>query len=723
MKIFISSLILFILCSANATAQSWNISLDIADVTCKDANDGQINLKINGEDNVSDSLYSWQWLDPSGMVFDTLSDPVQFLSPGTYSVRVTRLSDQSVISASGTIEQSDSALSVTMTVLQENHCNGDAAGIVKARASGGSDDYMYGLSTGINPEGPNYTKGYADNGGLFPSLPSGTYIVWAIDSRGCEATTSSFTITEPEAITVVYDVMNASCDDTGGHIVINSISGGNPFDTNQAGGFNFQLEWKDASNDSLIAVNEASIGALPSGIYQLTIRDKNACIETLRIIVERGFKFEITEARNVSCNFQKNGIIRCSLDASNPSFQEPFSIGVHDANGNEIASLARSNLNSGNVTFRDLGPGSYTIEVTDALGCVKEQAVELTQPDKIQVESVVVTDIKCKGTPTGEISFDVSGGSGGYEFSIDSGTTYAANPLFTQLYQGTYDLFVKDDGGCELNAGDVIVREPPTGYWIEEVEVTDVLCNGNDNGAIEIFFTDATSPSHLDEDTDIEWMNDKGELIQRGSPRIGDLSEGRYEVEIRDKYGCVFNKLIEVNRKYELRADFSINTSRYAVDYPIRLENKSLGNGVVSWLWDYGNGQGSTEENTTATYSEPGTYAIELTIENEVGCRDSTRDTIEIEKGFSFVVPTAFSPNGDRLNDVFRPTFDNVIRMRMLVVNLDGITVYESDDLSASWDGTHNGLELPQGPYYFEIRYTTGSGATRKEKGKVFLLK
>lgn len=714
--------VIFLLTLSGAYSQSWNISLKLKDATCKGANDGQINLIVDGSDVVNDTIYSWEWLDSAGNVFDTISDPVQHLSPGSYLVNVTRLADGSMISASGTISESDSILSVTKSVMQENFCSGDAAGIVEATASGGSGGYMYGLGKGTASTEPDYTKGYAENAGVFRSLPAGTYCVWARDSKGCEVKTSAFTITEPKPITIVYEVVDADCDDTGGQIVINSISGGTPFDVNQAGSFNFQIEWKDAAKDSTIAVNEASISALPSGPYQVIITDKNGCVQVLPIDVQLGYKFEVIRIRDVSCNLEKNGLIRVELTAYS-TMQEPFSLRVRDENGNEITSLARSNVSSGNVNFSGLGPGTYTIEAMDALGCVKEQQATLREPGKLRLEEISVTDIKCKGSHTGEIFFQVSGGSGDYFFSVDSGANYSPDPTFSGLPAGTYDLFVKDGSGCILNAGDVYLSEPSTGYKVEKIEVTDVLCNGKNNGAIELFFSDSTSPAHLNEDEDIIWANSSEEIIQKGSQVITGLSAGRYRVKISDDYGCNYNKLVSVDNIYELRADFSMEAERFAVDYPIELEDKSLGQGIVRWLWDFGDERGSVLPNPTVTYKKEGTYVLTLTVENEVGCVLSAKDTVDIEKGFNFTVPTAFTPNGDQLNDHFRPKFDNVKKMRMRVINGAGAIVYESDELSASWDGNFEEKEAPQGPYYFEIEYTTGSGATRKEKGKVFLLR
>lgn len=68
-------------------------------------------------------------------------------------------------------------------------------------------------------------------------------------------------------------------------------------------------------------------------------------------------------------------------------------------------------------------------------------------------------------------------------------------------------------------------------------------------------------------------------------------------------------------------------------------------------------------------------------------------------------VPSAFTPNGDGLNDEFKPHFDNekILTYRLIVINSWGMVVYESNNPNEGWNGTFGGTECTTGIYSWEI--------------------
>jgi len=146
-----------------------------------------------------------------------------------------------------------------------------------------------------------------------------------------------------------------------------------------------------------------------------------------------------------------------------------------------------------------------------------------------------------------------------------------------------------------------------------------------------------------------------------------------------------------------------------------------------SYLWEFGDGLTSTEENPFHKYEAPGAYTVYLTVTSAEGCVDSamleTPVIVEWKTG-QLKFPNVFKwneagPTGGQWNEglypemdfVFRPFFENVIEYRLQVFNRWGVLIYESDDLHKGWDGyCEDGRLASQGVYVWKVngRYADG---------------
>ena len=146
-----------------------------------------------------------------------------------------------------------------------------------------------------------------------------------------------------------------------------------------------------------------------------------------------------------------------------------------------------------------------------------------------------------------------------------------------------------------------------------------------------------------------------------------------------------------------------------------------------TYLWDFGDGTSSIDEEPYHQYEEPGTYIVKLIVTSVDGCIDSlTLETpiiVDFKEG-DIQFSNAFKWNGEGptggyweeeanpdMDYVFRPHFRNIEDYKLQIFNRWGVLVYESNDLYKGWDGYwHDGKLAQQGVYVWRVegRYANG---------------
>ena len=96
--------------------------------------------------------------------------------------------------------------------------------------------------------------------------------------------------------------------------------------------------------------------------------------------------------------------------------------------------------------------------------------------------------------------------------------------------------------------------------------------------------------------------------------------------------------------------------------------------------------------------------------------------TIECWEPFIFV-PSAFSPNGDGQNDLYRVRSEVIETMRMVIYNRWGQEVYVLDDIAETWDGSYRGRPLPPDVYGYFLTAICYDGQVFTKKGNISLLR
>jgi len=205
---------------------------------------------------------------------------------------------------------------------------------------------------------------------------------------------------------------------------------------------------------------------------------------------------------------------------------------------------------------------------------------------------------------------------------------------------------------------------------------------------------------------------------------------GNYKVKIKatSDRGCVdsFNMATDVVVHALPIADFSFTPENPSLlESTVDFMDLSIGN-ITNWDWQMGEGTTYDVQNPIHNYTDIGTFEIILTVTDDNGCQATATNTLYIDPDLFVYFPTSFSPNGDLLNDKFGlgGIKEGVKNFTMAIYNRWGEKMYETDDVTKSWDGTYKGVQQEMGSYFYTIQFTDFK-VTRwyYHKGEVLLLR
>lgn len=188
---------------------------------------------------------------------------------------------------------------------------------------------------------------------------------------------------------------------------------------------------------------------------------------------------------------------------------------------------------------------------------------------------------------------------------------------------------------------------------------------------------------------------------------------GGYFVKVT-MYGCSSSDTIEI--EYDLKPEFTLGGDFGICDgQTIFLQPVVESSSSVSYLWQ----NGSTLSSFSVT--QPGLYSLDIT--NYCG---TETDEINVIKGVcKLYVPTAFSPNGDGLNEIFKAGYgENVSDFQLDIYNRWGERIFHTKDINKGWNGKYNGIVQPTGIFVWLIKYKTVSDPKESLlKGTVMLIR
>ena len=172
-------------------------------------------------------------------------------------------------------------------------------------------------------------------------------------------------------------------------------------------------------------------------------------------------------------------------------------------------------------------------------------------------------------------------------------------------------------------------------------------------------------------------------------------------------------------------AGFSFSPTIPEANVTPSFTNTSLG--ATRYQWDMGDG--TTFETTRLDsvfqyqYRESGVYTVCLVAINDLNCADSICMEVEVIVEQAVDVVTAFTPNGDGVNDRAVVKGFGIDRMVFRIFNRWGQMVYESSDINDGWDGTFNGKAQPMDAYGYTLTADLVDGSTLRKSGSITLIR
>ncbi len=315
----------------------------------------------------------------------------------------------------------------------------------------------------------------------------------------------------------------------------------------------------------------------------------------------------------------------------------------------------------------------------------------------------------CEGNITEFTDFSLNGFGSIVNWSWNFGdneTSTDIDPSHIYLSAGTHmvELIVENNVGCvDTIVKNVSVLNVPTA----DFTYTSV-CNEDQ---VVVSFTDGSS---VNNDVITNWNYDFGGQGNQSlqNPVTVFIAEGNFSVTqiVTTANGCKDTIVQIINIAPKPIAGFIFDTDNgLNIGAEFSFIDTSLN--AVTWEWDLGNGDASSEQNPSTVYFDNGLYNVTQWVTSTSGCSDSITLIVSINTvttEISELIPNAISPNGDGVNDVWKLEFVKLLHddAQIIIVNRLGQTIFESTGYPNPWDGTFNGDDVPEGTYYYIIKIT-----------------
>jgi gliding motility-associated-like protein len=518
-------------------------------------------------------------------------------------------------------------------------------------------------------------------------LSGGSYYLIVTDANGCQVPFTR-TIVNPDSLIISLTATNLACAnvDTGSVAVI--VMGGT---------LPYQFLWNNFVTDSFQT-------GLAAGNYAVVVTDSNGCHQNESINLTQPQPISIAATViDPLCNGNSNGSVSLAVQGGTPQYSYSW-----NTTPTQTSSTA-SNLTS----------GEYTVTVTDSKGCTQTDSALLTDPAALYVNTAI-NDPTCSGGDNGFVSLDARGGTAPYLYNWSTTPAQTGN-VASALASGTYYATITDAQGCNLYDTAVVVSPQPV---VVTLDAGSSTCAGSAGGIVVVSATGGLAP----------YSFGLGDIIQ-SSDTFRNLSVGTYTVAVTDANGCLGTSSVLVSPLGSFTDTLTAIPSVILAGETVQLYARATSDTIItSYIWypsdslDF-SGCGSTTDcdSPTAKPTQSQTYIV--TVVNARGCSISDTVFVRVSDEASAFVPSAFTPNGDGLNDKFEMDILGATTINVKIWDRWGELVFSNPDQANGmsdthgWDGTFRGKPVQFDTYTYQLVITYSDGHEQTVAGTLSVLR
>ncbi|MDX2284864.1 MAG: PKD domain-containing protein [Bacteroidia bacterium] len=656
-------------------------------VVCEDAETAFADLSTIAEGAIT----RWSWTFGAGAFSQDQNPAYTFTAPGLYNVKLAVTSSNGCRDSLTRAVRVEAAPDADFTFT--NACEGTSntftnTSVIEPGNTVSGFAWSYGDGSTGSGASPVYT--YADYGFYNVTLTAST-------AFGCSDQVTKTVFVHPNPV-ADFRVISA-CEDS---VVLASTS------SSVGGNLDYisQLFWD--FGDPASGISNFAIDLQPSHVYAgpgtynitLQVTTANGCADQITKPVTAYPSPVADFSYSKTCETDQTEFV--SLSTSDP--RTPLEYRYWDF-GDSSSSQSPSPVHS---YYATAGSGTYTVylAVRTTAGCVdtafKQVVINPRPYPEFAADPVCLNDT----TRFRNFSTIVSGQIVSYRYDFGDGRS-SADPDARHVYREAGDviatLSVVSDSGCsnQISHG-VRVYELPVILSVR----TDTVCFGERAllGAI-------TEPG-----TQVRWYQSLSDLqpfqTSYSYTTPGLPAATTYYIEPVSDKGCVNTRQALTALVYEAQ-QLAITPDSAVVELPLAVVNFAYGStiGLSRWEWQFGDGSGSQLPEPSHEYQYPGIYAVSLRAADVNGCPLTADGKVEVKKLAAVHLASAFTPNGDGINDAYRAGYYNVLSFHIRIFNRWGQLVFESAQPDFEWNGTDlQGAPVQEGVYVYKVEATDLDG-------------